>query len=93
MSGIGMGSGICGLITARDLLGLKTEIVGVVARDAPAMTLSFAAEAGANKLGANLRAPLLSWCCFTAKQLAGSPHAHKIVRLSEFYHLEQLRIG
>ena len=28
---IGMGSGICGLITARDLLGLKTEIVGVVA--------------------------------------------------------------
>jgi len=40
---IGMGSGICGLITARDLLGLKTEIVGVVARAAPAMALSFAA--------------------------------------------------
>jgi threonine dehydratase len=40
---IGMGSGICGLIGARDLLGLKTEIVGVVARNAPAMALSFAA--------------------------------------------------
>jgi len=40
---IGMGSGICGVITARDLLGLKTEIVGVVARNAPAMALSFAA--------------------------------------------------
>jgi threonine dehydratase len=40
---IGMGSGICGLITARDLLGLKTEIVGVVACNAPAMALSFAA--------------------------------------------------
>jgi threonine dehydratase len=40
---IGMGSGICGLITARDLLGLKTDIVGVVARNAPAMALSFAA--------------------------------------------------
>ncbi len=40
---IGMGSGICGLIMARDLLGLKTEIVGVVARNAPAMALSFAA--------------------------------------------------
>jgi threonine dehydratase len=40
---IGMGSGICGLITTRDLLGLKTEIVGVVARAAPAMALSFAA--------------------------------------------------
>src|SRR5262249_40489306 len=40
---IGMGSGICGLITTRDLLGLRTEIVGVVARNAPAMALSFAA--------------------------------------------------
>ena len=40
---IGMGSGIAGLITARDLLGLETEIVGVVARNAPAMALSFAA--------------------------------------------------
>jgi threonine dehydratase len=40
---IGMGSGICGLITARDLLGLKTEIVGIVASNAPAMALSFAA--------------------------------------------------
>src|SRR5262245_33557776 len=33
---IGMGSGICGLITVRDLLGLGTEIVGVVAAAAPA---------------------------------------------------------
>jgi threonine dehydratase len=40
---IGMGSGICGLIAVRDLLGLATEIVGVVARNAPAMALSFAA--------------------------------------------------
>lgn len=40
---IGMGSGISGVITARDLLGLRTEIVGVVARNAPAMALSFAA--------------------------------------------------
>lgn len=41
---IGMGSGICGLITMRDLLGLKTEIVGVVAQNAPAFALSY--EAG-----------------------------------------------
>ena len=40
---IGMGSGICGLITVRDLLGLDTEIVGVVAENAPAFALSFAA--------------------------------------------------
>lgn len=38
---IGMGSGICGLITVRDLLGLQTEIVGVVAENAPAFALSF----------------------------------------------------
>jgi threonine dehydratase len=40
---IGMGSGICGTIAVRDLLGLKTEIVGVVAEQAPAMAQSFAA--------------------------------------------------
>ncbi|MEK7426275.1 MAG: threonine dehydratase [Actinomycetota bacterium] len=40
---VGMGSGICGLIAARDLLGLSTEIVGVVAERAPATALSFAA--------------------------------------------------
>jgi threonine dehydratase len=38
---IGMGSGICGLIATRDLLNLRTEIVGVVAENAPAMALSF----------------------------------------------------
>lgn len=41
--GVGMGSGICGLIGVRDLLGLRTEIVGVVAEQAPATQLSFAA--------------------------------------------------
>ncbi|MEZ5668712.1 MAG: threonine dehydratase [Alphaproteobacteria bacterium] len=40
---IGMGSGICGLIRTRDLLGLRTRIVGVVARGAPAYARSFAA--------------------------------------------------
>jgi threonine dehydratase len=38
-----MGSGICGLIRTRDLLGLGTRIVGVVASEAPAVALSFAA--------------------------------------------------
>jgi threonine dehydratase len=40
---IGMGSGICGMIAARDALRLKTRIVGVVAAGAPAYALSFAA--------------------------------------------------
>ncbi|MFM2422243.1 MAG: hypothetical protein RL291_773 [Pseudomonadota bacterium] len=38
---IGLGSGICGLITVRDLLGLKTEIIGVVSEHADAHALSF----------------------------------------------------
>jgi threonine dehydratase len=41
--GVGMGSGICSLITVRDLLGLSTEIVGVGAVGAPATCRSFAA--------------------------------------------------
>ena len=39
---IGLGSGICGLIAARDALRLGTKIVGVVAEGAPAYALSFA---------------------------------------------------
>ena len=41
---IGLGSGISGTIQARDLLGLKTEIVGVVADNAAAYALSFEAK-------------------------------------------------
>jgi len=40
---IGQGSGICGCILARDLLKLKTEIVGVQSTLAPSYALSFAA--------------------------------------------------
>ncbi len=40
---IGMGSGICGTIAARDALGLKTEVIGVVAAGAPAYALSYVA--------------------------------------------------
>jgi len=39
---IGLGSGICGAILTRDLLGLATEIVGVQSAGAPAYALSFA---------------------------------------------------
>lgn len=40
---IGLGSGICGTISARDALGLKTKIYGVVMEGAPAYGLSFKA--------------------------------------------------
>lgn len=40
---IGLGSGICGCILARDLLGLGTKIIGVQSAHAAAYALSFAA--------------------------------------------------
>jgi threonine dehydratase len=41
---VGMGSGICAMMAARDALGLPTKVVGVVSTGAPAYKLSF--EAG-----------------------------------------------
>ncbi|NWA24664.1 threonine dehydratase [Pseudomonas gingeri] len=41
---IGCGSGVCAVIAARDALGLKTQVVGVVSTEAAAAKLSF--EAG-----------------------------------------------
>ncbi len=41
---IGLGSGLSGVISARDMLGLKTEVIGVVAENAKTYALSF--EAG-----------------------------------------------
>ena len=40
---IGMGSGICGAIRTRDLLGLRTKIIGVQSTGAPAYARSLAA--------------------------------------------------
>ena len=38
---VGMGSGLCGVIAARDALGLRTHVVAVVSERAPAFALSF----------------------------------------------------
>jgi threonine dehydratase len=38
---IGLGSGFCGLAAAREALGLKTSLIGVVSEHAPAYALSF----------------------------------------------------
>lgn len=41
---IGLGSGICAMLAAKDALGLKTKIIGVASERAPAIALSFAAR-------------------------------------------------
>jgi len=38
---IGLGSGFCGVAAAREALGLKTKLIGVVSEHAPAYALSF----------------------------------------------------
>jgi threonine dehydratase len=53
---IGLGSGICGCVMARDLLGLPTEIVGVQSTEAPAYALSFAEGRVVTVPSANTRA-------------------------------------
>ena len=53
---IGLGSGICGAIMARDLLGLKTEIVGVQSENAPSYALSFKAGHVVETNSANTKA-------------------------------------
>jgi threonine dehydratase len=53
---IGQGSGICGCILARDLLGLSTEIVGVQSTEAPSYALSFAAGTVVRTNSSNTRA-------------------------------------
>jgi threonine dehydratase len=53
---IGLGSGICGLIRTRDLLGLRTDIVGVVSEPReflPAILRGW--EGGADQLRIHLR--------------------------------------
>jgi threonine dehydratase len=53
---IGQGSGICGCILVRDLLGLSTEIVGVQSTEAPSYALSFAAGTVVSTNSSNTRA-------------------------------------
>ena len=38
---VGLGSGVCGVISARDALGLRTRVVAVVSERAPAFALSY----------------------------------------------------
>jgi threonine dehydratase len=53
---IGQGSGVSGCILARDLLGLKTEIVGVQSTEAPSYALSFKAGTVVSTNSSNTRA-------------------------------------
>jgi threonine dehydratase len=90
---IGMGSGICGLITVRDLLGLRTDIVGVVAENAPAYALSF--EVGRAVAGNSARTFADGVACRDPQADAVAiikDGAARVVRVSEDEIAEAIRI-
>jgi len=81
---IGQGSGICGCILARDLLGLTTEIVGVQSSAAPSYALSFAAGTVVNTNSADTRADGLATRSPDADALAIiRKGASRIVQISD----------
>jgi threonine dehydratase len=59
---VGLGSGICGAIAAREALGMKTEIVGVIAASAAGMALSRSRSAAQSPALCYLRSPKASPC-------------------------------
>ncbi len=81
---IGLGSGICGTIAARDALGARAEIVGVVAENAPAYALSFAAKAPVSTNSADTLADGMACRVPAAEAVARiNRGAARIVRVSE----------
>ncbi|POA17269.1 hypothetical protein C1886_22775 [Pseudomonas sp. FW300-N1A1] len=90
---IGCGSGICGVIAARDALGLKTQVIGVVSTEAEAAKLSFDAgelreTASANTFadGLAVRKPVPeAFACYAAG-------AVRIVSVSEEEIAEAMRV-
>lgn len=81
---IGLGSGICGVIAARNALGLKAKVVGVVSDNAAAYALSFDAGKVINTNTANTLADGIA-CRVPVQEaldiiVAG---AERVVRVSE----------
>lgn len=90
---IGQGSGICGCILARDLLGLKTEIVGVQSTEAPSYALSFAARTVVTTSSADTKADGLATRSPDADALAIIlKGASRIVQVSDAEIAEAIRI-
>ncbi len=90
---VGQGSGICGCILARDLLGLKTEIVGVQSTEAPSYALSFAAGTVVSTDSADTRADGLATRSPDADALAIIlKGASRIVQVSDAEIADAVRI-
>ncbi len=81
---IGLGSGICGVISARDSLGLRTKVVGVVSENAASYALSFEAGVPVSTNNADTLADGMACRVPVAEALdIISARAERIVRVSE----------
>ncbi len=81
---IGLGSGICGTIAARNALGLKTKVVGVVSENAAAYALSFAKGAPVSTNSADTIADGMA--CRVPDESALAiifAHAERVITVSE----------
>ncbi|MBN3865399.1 threonine dehydratase [Pseudomonas frederiksbergensis] len=90
---IGCGSGICGVIAARDALGLNTRVVGVVSTEAEAAKLSFDAGAICETASANTFADGLAVRKPIAEAFAlYAQGAQRIVSVSEAQIAQAMRV-
>lgn len=81
---IGLGSGICGVISAKQALGLDTEIIGVVSEGAPAYALSFAAGEPVSTNAADTMADGMACRVPVAAAVATiNAHVSRIVQVSD----------
>ena len=81
---IGLGSGFCGIIAAREALGLKTKIIGVVSEHAAAYALSF--ETGSLITQSSTTTVAEGVACKTPNAEALEHvirHAHEIIRVTD----------
>ena len=89
---IGLGSGFCGIAAAREALGLKTKIIGVVSEHAPAYALSYQRQQFTEQTSTTTVAEGVACktpnCDALAHVLA---HAHDVVTVSDDEAVEAMR--
>lgn len=89
---IGLGSGFCGIVSAREALGFKTKIIGVVSEHAPAYALSYERRAFIEQTSTTAVAEGVA--CKTPNREALAhvlAHAHDVVTVNDEEATEAMR--
>ena len=89
---IGLGSGFCGIAAAREALGLKTKIIGVVSEHAPAYALSYQRREFTEQMSTTAVAEGVA--CKTPNREALAhvlAHAHDVVTVNDDEAIQAMR--